>query len=119
MYFEFEKQHDDPLRAKWRFLGMGAFALLLLMALSVRSIIPSIEKDLLEQVSAAFVENNFENILISTSGRDIRLEGLVKSSDYEKILEVANSIAGIRRVENKLTLIDGVPADRKAPSGGR
>jgi len=113
MYFEFEKQNDNPEKAKWRFVALGAVTILLLLGLSVRSVIPSIEKDIAERVTNEFLANDISNTLITVSGRDLIIEGLVTQSDYTKILELTNSINGIRVVKNNLTLVEQSPKGKK------
>jgi len=120
MYFEFEEQLHNPVQAKLRYAIMGGVALLLLLALSVRSLVPSIEKDLTERVSASLIENNLDNILLTVSGRDITLEGLVTQNNYNKILDLTREVSGVRTVNDKLTLIDKQPVKKqKQVSGDR
>lgn len=116
MYFEFEKQNDDPNRAKWRYVMMGAISLLLLLLLSWRSVIPSIEKDLTERVTATLIENKINNVLISTSGRDITLGGLVSENDYQTIIELTKDIRGANKIQYDFELRGNSPS--KTPKSG-
>jgi len=103
MYFEFEKKSDNSLSTKIRYVSMGVITLILLAGLSLRSIIPSIEKDLLTRVSQSLLENNIDNVLVSVSGRDITLEGLVSEAEQNEIIQLATTIKGVRKVNARFT----------------
>jgi len=103
MYFEFEKKSDNSLSTKIRYVSMGVITLILLAGLSLRSIIPSIENDLLTRVSQTLLENDIDNVLVSVSGRDITLEGLVSETEQNKVIELATAIKGVRKVTAHFT----------------
>jgi len=86
-------------------LLIGIIALVVLLLLGTRSVVPSIEKDLIDRVTIVLVEENISNVLISVSGQEITVEGLVSPSEREKVLALINNVSGVTKVHDELNQV--------------
>jgi hypothetical protein len=85
---------------------IGGVSLLLMLMMSFKSVIPNIEKELMNQVSVQLLKNKHDNILVSVTGQDVFLEGLINSADRDNALEVAANVHGVRKVHDNFIITD-------------
>ena len=88
---------------------LGIFSFIAIAFLTIKSVIPSIEKDLLHKVSLELYENKLNNIIVSVSGQDIFLEGLVTNKVQTKAVQVASQVRGVENVYSEFILISSIP----------
>ena len=92
-----------------RIAMLGLFSFAAIVFLSIKSVIPSIEKDLLHQVSMALYENKLNNIIVSVSGQNITLEGLVTNKVEFKAIQIASQVRGVENVSSEFILVSSLP----------
>ena len=102
MYFESEDRTKQIIILRTSIIG--GISLLLMLFLSFKSVIPSIEKDLLNKVSIQLMENKLDNILVTAKGQDIYLEGIVDENSRAKALQVAGDIYGVSKVHDQFII---------------
>ena len=112
MYFD--SIDDSKKSAIIRIVLLGIASFIAIVFLTVKSVIPSIEKDLLQKVSIALYENKLNNIIVSVSGQDITLEGLVTQKVQTKAVQVASQVKGVENVTSELILVSSLPKSEKA-----
>ncbi|MBT8143031.1 MAG: BON domain-containing protein [Gammaproteobacteria bacterium] len=104
MYFDLNNQEDKS--AVVSTILIGSISLLAMIFLSFKSVIPGIEKDLLQGVSQQLLEHKIRNVLVSVEGRDIYLEGVVNSESADNAISLARRVKGVRRVYSNLRVIE-------------
>lgn len=87
---------------------LGIFSFIAIAFLTIKSVIPSIEKDLLHKVSLVLYENKLNNIIVSVSGQDIFLEGLVTNKVQSKAIQVVSQVRGVENVYSEFILISPI-----------
>ena len=111
MYFD--SIDDSNKSAIIRIVLLAIASFFVIVFLTVKSIIPSIEKDLLNRVSSALIENKLNNIIVSISGQDITLEGLVSKQVQTKSVQVASQVRGVENVTSEFILANSLPKTGK------
>lgn len=96
---------------------IGGACLVLLVLLSLKSVIPSIEKEIMAEVSQQFIDKKLNNVLVSASGQDIYLEGLVTTQVRVDALELANTVRGVRKVHDNFIVTDSRTLSDKTQPG--
>ena len=92
-----------------RIVLLGFFSFVVIFFLTVKSIIPTIEKDLLHKVSMALYENKLNNIIVSVSGQNITLEGLVTNKVQSKAVQIASQVYGVKSVNSEFIIVNSIP----------
>lgn len=113
----FELQDTSLRNIIIRSVFIGGACLVLLVLLSQKSVIPSIETEILTQVSQQFIDNKLNNILVSASGQDIFLEGLVTEKIRTDALLLASQVRGVRKVHDNFIITDSKTLINKKPDG--
>lgn len=103
MHFQSEERTNQIVII--RTCVIGGISLLLMLFLSVKSVVPMIEKDLLQKVSMQLIDSRLNNILVSVRGQDIYLEGLVNEHTRSQALHIADEVYGVRKVHDHFTLV--------------
>jgi hypothetical protein len=111
MYFDSIDDSKKP--AIIRIVLLGATSFIAIAFLSIKSVIPSIEKDILNNVNVALMENKLPNILVTVTGQDITLEGFVTEQIQDKAIQVISQIKGVENVTSEFILVDSVPVTGK------
>ena len=108
----FESQDQSLQVVIFRSALIGGACLILLILLSLKSVVPAIERELLAQVSQQFINNKLDNILVSAQGQDVFLEGLVTTDVSNTALDLANKVRGVRKVHDNFIITDSRTASK-------
>ncbi len=89
---------------KIKLLGIFGFLIILLCCLFFKS--PQIEADLSSRTFEALKENGITVSGLNVDGRDVTLEGIVKSDEIrKKAEEIAEKVYGVNKVINNLKIV--------------
>ena len=102
MYFQSEDNSKQMVIL--RTCLVGGISLVLMLFLSIKSVVPMMEKDLLKRVSVVLLDHKLENILISAQGQDIFLEGLVDDKTRILAIDAASQVNGVRKVHDQFII---------------
>ncbi len=111
MYFD--SIDDNKKSAVIRIVLVGVFSFIAIVFLTIKSVIPSIEKDLLNRVSLALYENKINNILVTVSGQNIILEGLVSEQVQTKAVKTVSQVRGVGNITSEFILVSSLPKSGK------
>jgi len=104
MYFESETASKQS--ALKRIYLLGGISFCLLIFLSIKSVIPSIEKDILKNISKTYFEKKITNVIVSVKGQEVTLEGLVTKTIQSQAIESAQQVPGVTNVNSEFIIID-------------
>ena len=108
----FESQDQSLQVVIFRSALIAGACLILLILLSLKSVVPAIERELLAQVSQQFINNKLNNILVSAQGQDVFLEGLVTTDVRNTALDLASKVRGVRKVHDNFIITDSKTASK-------
>lgn len=63
------------------------------------------EYDLIQSINDSLEDGGFDDINVSVSDGEVRLSGVVKKSDLQRVMQIANE-SGAKRVINEMTIQD-------------
>jgi len=106
MYFD--TIDNNQKSAVIRIVLLGICSFIIIAVLTIKSVIPSIEKDIFQRVASAVYENKLDNIIVSVSGQTVILEGLVTKQVETKAIQVTSQIRGVENVISEFIIVNSI-----------